>query len=583
VIRARDVRKTYRLYSSRADRLLDMVGLRRGGRPEFAALDGVSLDIARGEKVAIIGRNGAGKSTFLKLVSRVTHPTSGTMEVAGKVHALLQIGTGFHPDFTGRQNVYAYFAQLGLSRSEAHRRFEGVVEFAELTEYIDQPVATYSTGMAVRLMFATSTAITPDLLLLDEVLGVGDAYFAQKSLDRIRGLCAGEGTTLLLVTHDLYSAARVCDRIVWLDRGRILLDGDAALVVKAYEESIRHQEEERLRQEKKGRLRTALSSQESTRPCAILEISHAGAGFLPASVYFSRIELCEGNRRIAAAPIGAGAFDQSRPSHLDAGASSWGEETEWNGRLARPFLNFGSPFHKVVAALALDEDPRDGLTLSVVADAWVAERSSVEVRLFVGDRAFRSELVTLEPGGWRSIASPLRPASGSELVREVTGVHGTGAIAITDVTTRDAAGVEAFVFEHGGPFMVEIGFRVQQPNLREHAQALVAFLKDGIQDVCRIVTRDLLFDALVAREGAIRVSVPRLALAPGKYSVSVLLAREGYYERQQAKYFAVNPEVHACLSRVVDISVQGGGGVAVGTVVVVEGDWSVAAAAGRES
>ena len=256
-IRARDVRKVYRLYASRRDRVLDMLGLlgrARAGR-EVAALDGVSLEIARGEKVAVIGRNGAGKSTLLKLVSGVTQPTSGTLDVSGAVHALLQIGSGFHPDFTGRQNVYAYFAQLGITAAEAERRLAEVVDFAELAEYIDQPVATYSTGMAVRLMFSASTAIVPDLLLLDEVLGVGDAYFAHKSFERISALCARQGTTLLLVTHDLYSAARVCNRIVWLDRGRVLLDGDASFVVKAYEESIRHQEEARLRDEKQRRLR----------------------------------------------------------------------------------------------------------------------------------------------------------------------------------------------------------------------------------------------------------------------------------------------------------------------------------------
>src|SRR5262249_6339835 len=153
-----------------------------------------------------IGRNGAGKSTFLKLVTRVIEPSSGTLEVAGKVHALLQIGTGFHPDFTGRENVFAFFAQLGITGEDARRRFADVVEFAEIEEYIDQPVKTYSTGMSVRLMFSASTSIEPELLVLDEVLGVGDAYFAHKSFERMRELCEREAATLLLVTHDVYSA-----------------------------------------------------------------------------------------------------------------------------------------------------------------------------------------------------------------------------------------------------------------------------------------------------------------------------------------------------------------------------------------
>src|SRR5439155_18071854 len=186
VIRATDLTKVYRLYTKPAYRFLDMFGLlgpRPGAFTEHAALAAINLEIRRAEKVAIIGRNGAGKSTFLKLVTRVIQPTSGRLDVRGDVHALLQIGTGFHPDFTGRENVYAYFAQLGITGPEARRKCAEVVEFAELEEYIDQPVKTYSSGMALRLMFSTSTAITPDLLVLDEILGVGDAYFAQKSYE----------------------------------------------------------------------------------------------------------------------------------------------------------------------------------------------------------------------------------------------------------------------------------------------------------------------------------------------------------------------------------------------------------------
>ena len=189
VIETRDLRKVYRLYAGPGYRFLDtfgMLGNRQGAYTEHAALNGVSLDIRRGEKVAFIGRNGAGKSTFLKLVTGVIEPTSGSIKVSGKAHALLQIGTGFHPDFTGRENVYAYFAQLGLTGRRADAKCAEVIEFAEIEEYIDQPIKPYSTGMAVRLMFATSTVITPDLLVLDEVLGVGDVYFAQKSFMRMK-------------------------------------------------------------------------------------------------------------------------------------------------------------------------------------------------------------------------------------------------------------------------------------------------------------------------------------------------------------------------------------------------------------
>jgi len=580
-IRACDVRKVYRLYASRRDRVLDMLGLlgrARGGR-EVAALDGVSLEIARGEKVAVIGRNGAGKSTLLKLVSGVTQPTSGTLDVSGAVHALLQIGTGFHPDFTGRQNVSAYFAQLGITAAEAERRLAEVVEFAELAEYIDQPVATYSTGMAVRLMFSASTAIDPDLLLLDEVLGVGDAYFAHKSFERISALCARQGTTLVLVTHDLYSAARVCNRIVWLDRGRVLLDGDASFVVKAYEESIRHQEEARLRAEKQQRLRAlhvGPGGPGAPPSTMLVEIMNAEAGFLPCPVYFSDIELRRDGRAVAKATVAAKAFDEREPSHLDRTASAWGDATTWHGRRARPFLNFDSPFQKVSAALALSSDSGEPRNLSVRLECWAAKRCRLELRGFCGSDEFDGGLISVAAGEWAVYDAVLRRRDQPRpLVGVVTGVHGTGAIAITDVRALNPAGREAFEFRHGDPFQLDVAFRIQRPGLREGVQVLVAFLKDGIHDVCRVMTRDLRFDAAAADAGIVRMRIPRLTLAAGRYAISVLIAREGYYDEPQLAYFSVNPDVHACVSRVLEVTVHGGGPVAAGTVIVADGEWSM--------
>src|SRR5437763_15088983 len=227
VVRPRDLTKVYRLYRRPQQKFLDMLGLLRkpDSFAEHHALDGIDLELRRGERVGIRGRNGAGKSTLLKLISGVIEPTSGSLEVFGDARALLEITSGFHPEFTGRDNAKAYLAQLGVAGTEAERLIVQIVDFAELEEYIDQPVKTYSTGMAVRLMFATSTAISPDLLVLDEVLGVGDAYFAHKSYERIRELCDQNGATAVLVTHDIYGAVKICSRIIWIDRGRVLFDG----------------------------------------------------------------------------------------------------------------------------------------------------------------------------------------------------------------------------------------------------------------------------------------------------------------------------------------------------------------------
>ncbi len=307
-IRTQNLRKVYRLYTRPRYRVLDVFGLLRrsaGCYTEHVALTDVNLEIRRGEKVALIGRNGAGKSTFLKLATRVTEPTAGKIEVAGQTHALLQIGTGFHPDFTGRENVIAYLAHLGVTGKEAQRRLGEIVEFAELEEYIDQPVKTYSTGMGTRLMFATSTVISPDILVLDEVLGVGDAYFARKSYERIRELCDKHDTTVLLVSHDVYSAAKICERMIWIDRGRVVMDAASSTIMTAYEDSVREQEESRLRQRKLESLRGAGAASAAAGVEHILvEIKGQHNRPQPCPAYFSKISLLVDGQRIDSLPLG---------------------------------------------------------------------------------------------------------------------------------------------------------------------------------------------------------------------------------------------------------------------------------------
>src|SRR5579872_537431 len=243
--------KRYRLHQKPMYRFLDLFGLCPAGPAyysEHTALRDVNLSIERGEKLAIIGRNGAGKSTLLKTITGIVRPTSGAVHVSGTVSNLLQIGSGFHPDFTGRQNVFASLAHQGITGAQASRIFDEVVDFAEIGEYIDQPMKTYSTGMCSRLMFSSSIVTRPEILIVDEILGVGDAYFAHKSFERMRQLCVSEGTTLLLVTHNIYAALNLCDRFVWIDRGEVRFDGDGTSAISLYESSVKDQEEQHLRQ-----------------------------------------------------------------------------------------------------------------------------------------------------------------------------------------------------------------------------------------------------------------------------------------------------------------------------------------------
>jgi len=207
---------------------------RSGSRKEvYWALRGVSFAVNAGEAVGVVGPNGAGKSTLLRLVGRILQPTAGKIAVHGRVSALLELGAGFHPDLTGRENVFLNSSVLGLSRKETVRRFDEIVEFAEIGPFLDIPVKHYSSGMAMRLGFAIATMVDPDVLLVDEVLAVGDASFQRKCLDRINHLreC---GVTILFVSHDPGLVRSICSRAIWLENGRVIADGSAEAVVARY-------------------------------------------------------------------------------------------------------------------------------------------------------------------------------------------------------------------------------------------------------------------------------------------------------------------------------------------------------------
>ena len=197
------------------------------------ALRDVSFDVSEGEAVGIIGRNGAGKSTLLKILARITRPTTGKASLAGAVGSLLEVGTGFHPELTGRENVYLNGAILGMTKNYIDRRFDEIVAFAETDRFIDTPVKRYSSGMQMRLAFAVAAHLEPEILLVDEVLAVGDAQFQRKCLGKMNEV-AGEGRTILFVSHNMGSIVRLCDRAIWIHDGQIQLDARSREVVRSY-------------------------------------------------------------------------------------------------------------------------------------------------------------------------------------------------------------------------------------------------------------------------------------------------------------------------------------------------------------
>jgi lipopolysaccharide transport system ATP-binding protein len=217
------------------DRITEVMrgGVRRIDPREFWALRDVSFDLAAGEVLGVIGRNGAGKSTLLKIVSEITEPTEGEAHLFGRVASLLEVGVGFHPELSGRENVFLNGAILGMSREEIRRKFDEIVAFAEVEQFIDTPVKRYSSGMYVRLAFAVAAHLEPDVLIVDEVLAVGDVAFQRKCLGKMENV-ASQNRAVLVVSHNMATIAQLCQRAIWLDRGRIVHSGPVREVVAAY-------------------------------------------------------------------------------------------------------------------------------------------------------------------------------------------------------------------------------------------------------------------------------------------------------------------------------------------------------------
>src|SRR5918994_1296964 len=231
----------------------------------FTAVNDVSVTVPAGRTLGVIGRNGSGKSTMLKLVAGITKPTSGSVHVNGRISALIELGAGFHPEISGRENVFINGIMLGLSKREVAKRFDEIVEFAEMKDFVDAPVKTYSSGMYMRLGFAVAIHVDPDVLLVDEVLAVGDEGFTMKCLDKFAEF-RRRNKTILLVTHSLDIVEKFCDRALWLDKGKTLAEGEPKRVIAAYLIDVEKSEEHELARAESVRLAQAAATAADHEP-----------------------------------------------------------------------------------------------------------------------------------------------------------------------------------------------------------------------------------------------------------------------------------------------------------------------------
>jgi ABC-type polysaccharide/polyol phosphate transport system ATPase subunit len=242
-IQVNHVSKVYRLYDNPTGRLKEAIFRKRRYHKDYWALKDITVSVEKGNTVGVIGRNGSGKSTLLQLVAKILTPTSGSVHVNGRISALLELGSGFDPDFTGRENVYLNGAILGLKRGELDERMEEIRAFAEIGDYFDQPVKLYSSGMYVRLAFATAVNVDPDILLVDEALAVGDIAFQHRCMQKIREI-QEQGKTILFVSHDIGAVRKLCSEAILLDKGSVSAKGDPDGVIQAYYKALWNADEE---------------------------------------------------------------------------------------------------------------------------------------------------------------------------------------------------------------------------------------------------------------------------------------------------------------------------------------------------
>nr|WP_315433551.1 ABC transporter ATP-binding protein [uncultured Stomatobaculum sp.] len=243
-ISVQGVSKIYKLYDKPIDRLKEAVSLtHKSYHRDFFALSDISFDVKKGETVGIIGTNGSGKSTILKIITGVLSPTTGTAEVSGNISALLELGAGFNSEYTGLENIYMNGTMMGFSRQEMERRMDDILRFADIGDFVNQPVKTYSSGMFVRLAFALAINVDPEILIVDEALSVGDVFFQAKCYRRMEEMMKN-GTTILMVSHDMGSIIKYCDKVVLLNRGHFVAEGEAGKMVDLYKKILANQTDE---------------------------------------------------------------------------------------------------------------------------------------------------------------------------------------------------------------------------------------------------------------------------------------------------------------------------------------------------
>ncbi|WP_313047795.1 ABC transporter ATP-binding protein [Pseudomonas soli] len=532
------VNKTFRRFQHPGWRALDALGLpvSRKRYDNFQALADINLDIAKGEKVALIGRNGAGKSTLLRLISGQMRADSGTIRVNGQVQALMTLGTGFHPDFTGLENIRSALAFQGVTPAKMDECIDEIADFTELDTFLQRPVKEYSAGMYARLAFAVATTMTPEVLIIDEILGAGDAYFLGKCIQRMKNLTS-QGATILFVSHDISSVQMLCDRGIWLEAGRVRQDGPLLAVSKSYLASVRDEEERRIRAKSMSLTRgQVLAMQEHANQTSLLRfIGRDGTPpsqpLLVRSVEYGdqngalgRIDLL-GSQSEGSALIIDPQFMNWKNLQRDAHEACWAFG-DFGGRYLHAPLQITWPA-AIPKGAWVQMEVKASASHAVLLEQYDPQSTSYDLL---------AELDSHNDADWQTVRRDLQQASalGSS---ESTGLlcdlqelgsedrYGSGEVRITGFGFFDVECERRHTLISGEPAFAVIGYEATQP-VMDPVPVIAIYRPDGTCVMQSIASMNGKYFSRLEGKGGIRVDFSPLLLGPGDYLVSVALFRE---------------------------------------------------------
>lgn len=546
--------KMYKTFNKPKYRILDLLGLEKFTKNkynEFWALKDININIKKGSKVALVGRNGAGKSTLLKIISGNLAPTSGKVKINGKVSALMDLGTGFHPEFSGRENIFASLAYSGVVGKEAEAKFEEILDFSELEDFIDNPVKTYSAGMYARLAFATSTAIVPEILIIDEILGAGDAYFINKSIDRMKKLTEG-GTTVLFVSHDITSVQKLCSEAIWIDKGHVVMEGHILDVTAEYLASIRKQEEKRLKARNLRLKHNDLKTLEESINNEIVYCHLITENGAPIDKHpISKISLFMDDNEVEMLEIGKG-FDNNTGNNIflliDKETINWSDIYNKDDKVYRNFENIGGTFQHASFAVKVN-NLEDLSRYSLTIEYKDSSNECVKVEYYNGkEYIFLGSLETQNDNTWKQSTFAFAKVTETQnqddqdnqsdsmtttnikethiIDRENNSkIYGSGEIVLTKVQFLDSQNEEKLIFTSGEYKKVRLHYKANE-RIFNPVFVVAYYLLDGTCATQAISNKDYFEVSTISGEGFVDIVFDPLLLGAGNYLVSVAIFKE---------------------------------------------------------